>query len=122
MICQQTLLLGIAELRARVGTARLKMNEIQTRDAAKIADVARSDGIAEFERAGSDDEIGHWNSDSFCGLFRADARDDFGGGFGNGMDWNGGFQLIEEQPAALTDLRCARPIDPVSNLGNRNRG
>ena len=106
---------------AGVEARRLKVNEIQARDAAEIADVACSNGVAEFERAGSDDEIGHWNRDPVCGLLRADPGDDFGGRFGDGMDGNRGFQLVKEQSATLAHLRRVSPIDPVADLGDSHR-
>ena len=44
------------------------MNDFQTRDTFEIAGIPCSDGVAEFERTTSDDEIGHRNSDSSRGL------------------------------------------------------
>src|SRR5580658_6751383 len=97
------------------------MNDVQAGDAAKITDVARSNGVAEFERASSDDEIGHRNSDSLCGLLRAASGDDFGGRFGDGMNWDLRFQFIEELTALPASLRRIGAIYAVTEFRHRQR-
>jgi len=94
------------------------MNEIQARYASKIADIPCSNGVAKFERASTDNEIGHWNCDSFRGLFPTDPGDNFGGGFSDRKDGHRSFQFIEEQSTARPKLRSVGSIHPVPDLGD----
>jgi hypothetical protein len=100
----------------------LKRDQLQTRNAVKVAGVARVNGVAEFLRARTDHEIAQRKIDADGGLLATDAGDDFRRSFGQWINGDGRFQIVEERPAATADFGCVGAVDAVADLGNRDGG
>jgi len=96
------------------------VNEIQAWDMAKIANVACSHRVAEFECASSDDEIRYRNGDSLGSLLRAYARHDFRSGLSDRMDWDLCFEFVEELTPLAATLRRIGTIDAVASSATAN--
>ena len=77
--------------------------------------------VAEFQGAGSDDEIPEWQIHSSSGFFPADARNDLSGRVRHGMHGDRGFEFVEERPSVLTDFRSVGAIDFVPDFGDGQR-
>src|ERR1039457_3191935 len=85
---------GIRNVKKTVSTekraGRLQLRHMQARDAAKIPQVVGPNRVAQFQGAGSDEEIRQRQNDPPGGLFFANAGDDLSSGFGHRMNGNGG--------------------------------
>ncbi len=101
--------------------SRLQLRHMQARDAAKIPQVVGPNRIAQFQGAGSDEEIRQRQSDPPGGLFSANAGDDLSSGFGYRMNGDGGLQFVEEGTAAVAELGRVGTVDPVTDFGNGHR-
>ena len=77
--CQaaDSILAFISQLCERKGALLSERDNVQSGNAAEIADIASADGISEFQCAGSDDEVTKGKIDSITGLLAADLRHDF---------------------------------------------
>jgi hypothetical protein len=94
---------------------------VQAGDAAKIPQVARPDCVTEFQCAFPDREIRQRQVDSLACLFSANTCDDLRRCPGRRVDWNGGFQFIEESPPVRPQFGRVCTVDAMPNLGNAYR-
>ena len=97
---------------------RLRLRHMQARDAAKIPQVVGPNRIAQFQGAGSDEEIRQRQNDPLAGLFSANASDDLSRGFSYRMNGNGDLERVEKGATAVAELGRIGAVDPVTDFGN----
>lgn len=105
----------------RSGARALELNDAQIWNAVKVAHVGGPDRVAQFQGASSNDEISHGKSDSFRGLFGSDPADNLGGRFGDWMNGDVRFDLVEKLATHPAQLRCVGAVDAVSELRDGHR-
>jgi hypothetical protein len=66
-----------------------------------MADIARCDGVAQFKRTGSDNQVRKWHGDAYCRLLTADSSDDLGCVAADGMNAKVPPQIVQKLPAVL---------------------
>jgi len=101
--------------------ARLQPDDVQARNAVEVAEVDRADRVAEFKGTSSDDEIGQRESDSLGGLLGANAADNLGGRFRDGMDGDVCLQLIQELASHTGPLWRVGTINAVGEFRHGQR-
>ena len=93
----------------------------QARNAIEVASVVRTDCIAKFQHARTDNQISERQVDSVGRLLAADPGDDLGGGLCHRMDGDRGFQFVEKLSAWLAAFRRIGTMDSVRQFGNGQR-
>jgi hypothetical protein len=93
----------------------------QTRNTIKVADVAGTNRVAQFQGASPDNEVGQREIDPFRSLPGAYPGNDLRSGLSDGMNGYVRHQLIEKLAALPGSFRRLSPIDAVSEFRHRQR-
>ena len=66
-----------------------------------MAKVVSGNSVVQFQRAGSDDQIGEWHRYPLGRLFPSNPRDNLGGSSGDRMDLHMLFQIVQKPAPVL---------------------